>query len=206
MIAVDLTGYGASQPGREAVTLTDHAKDIQKTLDSMELTSFILVGHSLGGAVAMKFAELFPEKLLGLILIDSVSLHGLDTMNYAALETVVSQEELLIASLLHTLAVPVSPEIKELMTRECLKAKAAFIPNTHALERADFSQMAAAFAKPVLVIHGKLDNVIPYEAGQALAKAFPSGEFILFDAVGHNPPLEDPDLLTAQLVRFLAKV
>ena len=68
VIAPDLRGFGKSPEARRAVTMEQHARDVAHLLDRLGLDRAVIGGLSMGGYVALAFAELFPERLTGLIL------------------------------------------------------------------------------------------------------------------------------------------
>ena len=67
-IAPDLRGYGKSQT-RQDFAMTDHLTDLEALCDRLQLDSFILLGWSLGGILAMELALKFPQRVKGMILI-----------------------------------------------------------------------------------------------------------------------------------------
>src|SRR5579883_3110259 len=69
VIAPDLRGYGVSEvPEVEATTLETMATDLRALLDHLQVQQAVVAGLSMGGQVAMAFADLFPERLAGLVL------------------------------------------------------------------------------------------------------------------------------------------
>lgn len=69
ILRFDLRGHGAS-PSRTAGTLEAHAGDIAALMDRVGCKRAVILGHSLGAAVAMNFAQRYPERVEGLILLD----------------------------------------------------------------------------------------------------------------------------------------
>jgi pimeloyl-ACP methyl ester carboxylesterase len=67
-IAPDLRGYGNSQT-RQDFVMTDHLIDLEALCDRLQLDSFILLGWSLGGIMAMELALKFPDRVKGMILV-----------------------------------------------------------------------------------------------------------------------------------------
>ncbi|MFZ0660538.1 MAG: alpha/beta hydrolase [Candidatus Binataceae bacterium] len=68
-ITLDLRGYGKSEvPNVNATTVETMAADIKSLLDHLGIQKTVVVGLSMGGQVAMAFADLFPERLAGLVL------------------------------------------------------------------------------------------------------------------------------------------
>lgn len=203
MIAVDLRGFGGSPDGPDQVAMIDHAHDIRDILQDQDFEGFVLVGHSLGGAVAMQFAALYPEDLSGLVLVDSAPLTGLSPVDYALLEMVLGNPEMLVASLKMTMALPVDEEYFRGLAEDCLRGIPAVIPNTRALEKIDFSRDAGRFEKPVLVVHGEHDALIPVRESQQTAAAYPQGRLTVISGCGHNPQVEATAVFAETLMNFL---
>lgn len=68
VIAVDLPGYGKSQKGDYAYSMSFYADQIQKLIEELKLKNVVYVGHSMGGQIGIKLAIKFPELLNKLIL------------------------------------------------------------------------------------------------------------------------------------------
>lgn len=190
MIAVDLRGFGSSPDGLAVVNLGDHAQDIQNVVREQNFSDFIIVGHSLGGAVAMQVAADYPESLSGLVLMDAPPVSGLSNVDYSLLEKLLENPEILVSSLRMTMVLPVDETYFQGLAQDCLRGIAAVIPNTRALEKADFSADTGRFGKPVLVIHGEHDAVVPVGEGQKTASAYPNAKLVIIEGCGHNPQVE----------------
>ena len=73
-VALDLRGHGRSAPPTgEDITVEDFARDVEAVVDALGLQRFVLVGHSLGGAVCAAYAGLHVERVAGLFLLDPAS-------------------------------------------------------------------------------------------------------------------------------------
>jgi pimeloyl-ACP methyl ester carboxylesterase len=77
-IAVDLRGYGDTEPLPVDATLglSDMVEDIDSLVETIQLDKFHIVGHSMGGGIVMKYAIAYPEKLLSITLVDTMSPFG----------------------------------------------------------------------------------------------------------------------------------
>lgn len=69
VLQIDLRNHGQS-PHSQAMTYADMAQDVLDTLDALNIDQFSVIGHSMGGKVAMKFTEITPERLQKLIVLD----------------------------------------------------------------------------------------------------------------------------------------
>lgn len=68
VIAVDLPGYGKSQKGDYAYSISFYAEQLKSLIEELNLKNVILVGHSMGGQIGIKFAIKYPDALSKLIL------------------------------------------------------------------------------------------------------------------------------------------
>ena len=72
-IALDLRGHGSSEPPQDGeYSVRSMASDVHSVADALHLPRFVLVGHSLGGGVALAYAGAHPERVAGLLLLDPV--------------------------------------------------------------------------------------------------------------------------------------
>ncbi|WP_225937955.1 alpha/beta fold hydrolase [Myxococcus sp. RHSTA-1-4] len=73
-VALDLRGHGKSAPPADGdISVEDFARDIEAVVDALGLQRFVLVGHSMGGAVCAAYAGLHPDRVAGLFLLDPAS-------------------------------------------------------------------------------------------------------------------------------------
>jgi len=78
VIAIDLPGYGKSQKGDYPYSMTFFSDEIKKVIDQLNINKFDLVGHSMGGQIAITFALKYPNKIHKLILISPA---GIESFN-----------------------------------------------------------------------------------------------------------------------------
>ena len=73
IITIDLLGHGETECLGYVHSMEDNADVVHEVLSNLRIRKAILVGHSMGGYVALAFAELFPESIKGLVLLNSTS-------------------------------------------------------------------------------------------------------------------------------------
>lgn len=71
VVSLDLAGHGHSSADRLACTMASFADDVRSVIDKERIERAILIGHSMGGAVIAEAARLMPEKVIGIIGIDT---------------------------------------------------------------------------------------------------------------------------------------
>jgi branched-chain amino acid transport system permease protein len=206
MLAVDLPGYGQSAPCADAVSIKGHGAAVISLLSDLDFTPCTVVGHSLGGAVAMQIAFDIPDLLDALVLVDSAPVTGMGPFDYAMLEQVVANEDLLKLSLQATLAMNVPAALWETLLADCVASKASFIPNSRALTEMDFTKRARTFTKPVLVMQGEKDPVITAAVAAQTAAAYGQSQLTILPGSGHNPQVEVPDEFVQILRDFIMKI
>lgn len=72
VITIDLAGHGHSSQNRTNYTIGAFAEDIKAVIEKEQIDDLILIGHSMGGAVVAKTAEILPNKIKGLIVVDTM--------------------------------------------------------------------------------------------------------------------------------------
>lgn len=204
LVAFDLRGYGKSPAGPDAITLADHANDINLLIKELDFAPCTIVGHSLGGAVAMQFAALYPDLVEGLVLVDAAPVSGMKDIKYELVQMMLDNQSILLAALKSTLVKPVPDDVWEGFAEDCLAGAKSVMANTRALDGADFTAVARDFNKPVLVVHGELDRVVPVADAKHTASVYPQARLAIVNGVGHNPQVEDSETFTSLLGEFVA--
>jgi pimeloyl-ACP methyl ester carboxylesterase len=71
-VTIDLAGHGLSGSNREGWPLMAYGGDVQAVVEHLDLTGVIVIGHSMGGSVALEAARLMPDRVIGMIAVDSL--------------------------------------------------------------------------------------------------------------------------------------
>ena len=72
VVALDLPGHGESGMERPGWPLAGYGKDVKAVIESLGLERVVLVGHSMGGPVALETARLIPDRVLGVVGVDTL--------------------------------------------------------------------------------------------------------------------------------------
>jgi len=207
--ALDLPNFGLSSPLPGDVDLNSYADYVKTFIDELHLESPIVVGHSLGGAVAQSLAVRYPDSVRALVLVDSSSPRGLITPKdrYPFIDMMRKDRTLLSKALAATV-----PTLRDQVFFDSLvddavgMAEKAWVGNADALSRFDVSGMTDSFSKPVLVLWGKGDFIVTEQMAGETARAYPSGELKILENVGHSLIVENPVLFVELLLEFLGKI
>ncbi len=170
---------------------------------------FLVVGHSLGGAVAMSLALDMASRVAGLMLIDSCAPDGLATPEeyYPVIEQYKSDRNLLKSAL-----ATVTPHLTDQSVLEALVDEASrmnpqsFAGNARALARFNCESRTAELTVPVLVVRGEDDILITDEMARRTTDAFVKGTLKTLPGVGHSVMVEDPPRFIELLEGFAKQV
>lgn len=196
--------------GRTAAGGLNSAEDVLETLLAFAAkvtdgTPYLLVGHSAGAYYAQAMASREPGQVAGLALVCPL-LPGLrDVPEH---RVVVGSGEI-GDDVFRSYFVVQTPEMLEQYERHVRPAAA--LADQDALERiGERWELAGddgpAYAGPTLVVAGRLDSVVGYAAAVDLADRYPHASLAVVDDAGHALPHEQPDLLRALVVAWLARV
>jgi pimeloyl-ACP methyl ester carboxylesterase len=225
VLAPDLLGHGDSAKPRGDYSLGAHASGIRDLLVGLDFERASIVGHSLGGGIAMQFAYHFPEITERLVLVSSgglgsevslvlraAALPGADLFIAATAAPARTAGNAMRRGLA---AVGVRPpaDIAEVARGYASLAdgdrRAAFLATLRSVvgvggqsvDASDRHYLSEGF--PVLIIWGARDPIIPVRHGERAHEAIPGSRLEILDGVGHLPQLEAPERFVAVLERFL---
>jgi len=228
VIAPDLLGHGSSAKPRGDYSLGAHACGIRDLLAALGHDRVSLVGHSLGGGIALQFVHQFPERVERLALISSGGL-GREVTVFLRAATLPGAElvlPLLTGSLVRRAGSRADGLLRRVRIslptglRECLsgfgslgdaEARAAFVHTARAVldpagQRVDArNRLYLAADLPLFVVWGRKDAVIPVSHGEELAATVPGTRLEVFEAAGHFPHLTEPARLAEVLAAWIAR-
>jgi len=232
-IAVDLPPFGYSErPRNGRYAKADQGARILGLLETLDVRSAVLVGHSFGGGPTVEAALQAPGRVRGLVLVDAAL--GIAADGDAATEPPALVRTALGVGLVRTSLVATFLT-NPWFTRQLLQgfiadpavatdarvavyqrplavwgttaAVATWLPELVAPPAPSRSESPAAYrelAMPVIAIWGDRDTVTPLAQGEQLVALVPHGKLEVIAGVGHIPQIENPDELNARLVRALA--
>ena len=226
VIAPDLIGHGDSAAPRGDYSLGAHASSIRDLLAAEGIDRASIVGHSLGGGVAMQFFYQFPQRTERLVLVSSGGLgHEVSpVLRTAALPGVSALLSLTInRRLLGALSdtgrrlqerevrggVHLQAAARALRPLESPGARQAFLQTLRAVIDVHGQRVSATDrlylleSMPTLVVWGERDHTIPLQHGRRAHEAIPNSLFRTLPRAAHFPHLEDPDGLSEVLREFL---
>ena len=226
LIVPDLFGHGQSAKPVGDYSLGAHAATLRDLLDRLGIEQVSLVGHSLGGGIAMVFSYLFPERVDRLVLVASGGL-GREVSPLLRSATLPGAEYVLpvIASgwmrdrlasagrLLGSVGLRPGRDLTEVWdgftslgdadTRRAFLAttRAVIDPGGQTVNAHDYLPDATPI--PTLVVWGTKDRMIPAWHAASATTSMANCRVELFSGAGHFPHLDDPDRFAALVREFV---
>lgn len=227
VVASDLPGHGRSATGAGDYSLGAMASGLRDLLFALGHERATLVGHSLGGGIAMQYSYQFPERTERLVLVSSGGLgpevstilraatlpgSGLFIAATSAVGTAVGRPVGRVLSAIgHRPGADVAEVLRgygSLLDRD---RRTAFLSTLRGVvgsrgqrvEAADRLYLAEGL--PVLIIWGARDPIIPVHHAESAHQAIPGSRLEIFEGVGHLPQVEAPERFVAILSRFMAE-
>lgn len=214
-IAYDNRGFGFSDKPASGYSNAAYTRLVVALLDSLHVSDAVLVGHSMGGAIAAAVALAAPDRVRGLVLIDAagfgtrwpLALRVARWPLLGALATALRSRSSTAGVLWSTYGDPAK------LTKQDLDQYYAPVPDPdygramrRTLEQFHFDDLVGQLGgviQPTLVIWGGADRWIPPAIGRRMAAEFPRAAFVLVPRAGHAAPEEAPDVVNPALIAFL---
>jgi pimeloyl-ACP methyl ester carboxylesterase len=227
VIAPDLPGHGGSAGGPGDYSLGSLATGLRDLLLALGHERATLVGHSLGGGIAMQFVYQFPEMVERLVLVSSgglgpevspvlraAALPGADLF-IGATASVGRRVGGAIGRGLGTIGMQPGPDLAEVARgyaslaeprrRKAFLATLRSVVGTEGQRVSASDRLYLAESIPVLIVWGAGDQIIPVRHGEDAHRALAGSRLEIFEGAGHLPQLEQPGHFISVLERFLAE-
>jgi pimeloyl-ACP methyl ester carboxylesterase len=228
LIAPDLLGHGASATPRGDYSLGAHASGARDVLTALGIERATVVGHSLGGGIAMQFAYQFPERCERLVLVSSgglgrevhlvlraAALPGADFVLPLLTSAGLLGVGRAVGGALRRLRLPLNEDLDVLgrgfASLGTAGSRQAFLHTVRAViepggQRVSAQDRLALAARlPTLIVWGEQDSIIPVTHGEATHAAMPGSRLEIFPGAGHMPHDADPQRFAALLTEFYAE-
>ena len=227
VIAPDLLGHGGSDKPRADYSLGALASVLRDLLERLGHTQVSVVGHSLGGGVAMQFAYQYYDFCERLVLVSSgglgrevslalraATLPGAELVLPVIANTYVRDAGLSVSRLLARLSIRPRPSIVEAARGYASlaesPARSAFVHTLRSVVGPGGQRVSAhdhlylGEGRPTLIVWGELDTVIPVSHAYAAHEAIPQSRLVVFEQSRHFPHQDEPARFADLLADFLA--
>ena len=213
VIAIDLLGHGATECLGYLHTMEDQAVMVHEVLHDLKIRKAVFIGHSMGGYVALAFAELYPDVMKGLVLLNSTSRADSAERKFNRERAILAVKQNYTAFVRMSIANLFNEDNRErldveieLVKMEALKTPLQGI--VAALEgmkiRKDREFLLHFSPYPMMLILGKKDGVLNYK--ESLDQIENSKVELVTFPDGHMSYIENESSLKKHLLTFLKKI
>lgn len=213
VVCIDLLGHGQSDSLGYVHKMEDMADAVHQVLHDLKIRKAVFVGHSMGGYVSLAFAELYPDMMKGLVLMNSTSRADSEERILNRTRAIKAVKQNYVAAVRMSIANLFSEENRELLAEEIewVKNEAlqtplqGIIAAQEGMKLRNDREVILHFAPyPILLILGKKDPVLNYDENKGQIEGT-TVQLITFND-GHMSHLENKTELEKVLLDFLKKI
>jgi pimeloyl-ACP methyl ester carboxylesterase len=219
VVAIDLPGFGASEPPADGISIPGYANCVAELLDHLKIASAYVIGNSMGGMTALQLALDHPTRVERLVLVSpagwstsslppaigqAAGFAGLIFGRVAAnREAIVRRRHLRARALRGVVAHP--EKLSAEVAYELLGGTGGegFAPALRAILAHDFRSRLGEIEQPTLFIWGRRDGVVTSRDILKFGEQMPHAEKILLRDTGHVAMLEHPEWFDRTAIDFL---
>lgn len=212
-IAPDLRGLGETKSSIEIATMDDMARDTAALLDHLGVEQAVICGLSMGGYVAFEFVQLFPARVVGLVLAG--------TRAPADNEQEKAGREQQVQTMLRAGMVPISiATLPKLLAQRTLAGKPDVVKRVRAMitrsdpkgaaaaqrgmaARRDYSEDLPDINVPTLIIVGREDSIRPIADAEFMHSGIRNSQLVVIEDAAHMTNMEQPEEFNRVLIEFL---
>ena len=220
IIAPDLPGMGFSDKPETPYSIGLFVDTVNGLMEQLDLEKAVFIGHSLGGAIAVTFADIYPEKVEDLILIAPYGIEGEQgslvhflSRIYPLVDLAMSiVNRLLFRKVMETVVFysvkNIPPELEEYLAESLLirggnLALAAITKEV--MNSTTIEEHLARLERYVLIIWGRQDRVLSFAWAKKFQEILPLSQLVPIARCGHMPHIEHPGVTASAIMEFLRR-
>ncbi len=198
LIAPDLPGFGRSTRRIPDYSIRAHAGYVLAMLDALGIEQAHVVGFSMGGGVALNLYDLAPQRVSSIVMLSAIGVQEMELLGDYHLNHAVHGLQLAFFKALQ-LGLPLTPAIAR------SDISVPYARNFYDTDQRPLREILKRCRVPMLIIHGRKDFLVPFEAAVEHHRLVPQSELELIED-GHLMVFLDPEKLAPRIDGFLEKV
>ena len=204
IVAIDLPGHGSSADAGE-VTIESYCIWVRNILDVVKLPNPILVGHSLGAAIALTLAINHPENLTGIVTVGGGMKMPVNPSLLEFLKTNPAESIELICKF--SLAKENCEKFMTPLMKSLTHARIDVLQDDlSACDKLDLTQEISKISLKTMVICGVQDKMTPPDNSRQIAANITGAKLVLIEGAGHMVMMEKPREFNEALIKFAATI
>lgn len=212
VVTYDLRGHGESDKPSKGYTVNEQTQDLELLLEGLNIENPVLVGHSLGGMIALEYALKAPNNLRALVIVGA-SAHPVASRRRSFQFTLlswlirISRNRASKYTQKEIFAPNVDPELVDWVNTESLRTPTHVILQIlKSVKKFDVMNRLQEIKVPTVLVKGEYDTVVESSDLREMQERLPDARQFIIDNAGHNCMLEQPSLFNPKLEHFLQNV
>lgn len=207
VITLDLPGFGKTPSPIVPWEVKDYSNLILGFVKRLNLEKIILLGHSFGGRISIKFASLHPEKLEKLVLFASAGIKHPWNFRKRIIYIFAAIGNFLLSPKFLRRVKDLARNIFYILIRQrdYRKVKGAMRETFKKVVDEDLASDLSKISTKTLIIWGERDNAVPLKDSYFIKEKIPKSVLEVIPKVGHTANLEAPEKLSEIILKFLEK-
>ena len=206
VIALDLPGHGKSA-GVGHHRIADYTDDLFRFMTELKISGAVLVGHSMGGAIALQAALSSPERVLGLVLVGSAPRLAVNPTLLQMASDPAKASAAIDFIVDHSFGENVPVRLRELAGQRINRERPSILyGDLLACDAFDATAEADRIAVPTLILFGAQDRMVSPARARALHRQIRGSQLEILPTAGHMLMLEEPDRTAELLGDFVRSI
>ena len=217
VIGITLRGFGKSDQPFGAYNYDVHATDLKKVLDKLDVSNAVMVGFSMGGAIAVRYVSMFKGAHVSKLVLagaavpiwtqrddfpynlPTVAVDDLIELNYKDRPKLLSNFAKIFSATENSLNEGIGNWLNGIGLSASSHATAQCLV---ALRDTDLRTDMAKITIPTLIMHGKKDKICSFDLALQMKTGFKDSKLVPFENSGHSLFLEETKKFNAELIKF----
>lgn len=209
-IMPDLPGFGSAAPSAGVSAMDDYARFAVRQLDAAGVEKAVFAGLSMGGYICFSIMRLYPERVAGLILIDTRETADSVEARKGRLDSIekvrVDGVKPVVQSMLPKMLTAAAPDSLKEQTRKMMlsSSQAGVMAALRAMaDRSDSSPLLSSIRVPTLIVAGKEDTIVPPADARRMSESIRGSRLVILPRAAHLSNLEQPKAFNSAVREFL---
>lgn len=201
----DLPGFGTEKAPAKPWHVVDYAEFLKSYMAKNHIRDPIIIGHSFGGRVALKFSQLYPEDIHSLVLTGTPGFSPIPTKKLLFFLVISKIGGMLFAlPVLNVLADRARRFLYYIAgAREFLRAEGAMRQTFKYIVQDDLTQAMTSVRVPCLLVWGEFDVIVPLQVARRMVEVIPAATLKIIPEQDHGVPFKQAELFFTYIEDFI---
>ncbi|MEK7543814.1 MAG: alpha/beta hydrolase [Patescibacteria group bacterium] len=205
VFAPDLPGFGASKIPEHPLTLSDYAQFLDEYLKKNQIVQPVLIGHSFGGRVSLKYNELYPKRVAALVLSGTPGFTPIPKKKLILFITLAKIGGFLFS-------IPPFNLFQDVVRRwyyyvvgakEFFRAEGTMRETFKRIVREDLVTSMVSVNVPTLLLWGEYDIIVPISIAERMHRLIAGSALVIIPEVDHGVPFKEPEIFASYVKRYI---